>query len=468
MSNFHQTIKSLSDKFPCHTFIVAFSGGVDSQALLHLIADVKANCDISNDLLACHVNHGLSENSNDWQVFAQQQCDNLGITFKAVSVEVENKQRTSWEAQARDARYDALLSLAAKFENAIILTGHHNDDQIETFLLAMKRGAGIKGLSSIAEISSRQGVIIARPLLTFSRAEIEQYAQEQELKWIEDESNSDTTFDRNFLRHDVVPILKARWPAIGKTIGRSAQHCSESQLLLDELAAEDLSKCLKNKGMLDVSALLNLSRPRFNNLIRYYLELRDMLMPSAKQLEQLYSQLTAADDKTPAVSVGKHVFRRFGGALYLTKHFESVSGHEIDITEMVTALGSSETGKQIIELPDALGSITFIENAPCTEVPSDGNQSALKEFRIIRPVQGTKISIRFRHHNPSCWPDFRQKRRPLKKVLQELSIAPWQRKRLPLLYYDEELVAVVGYFVCKEFVATTGTNNLTVNWQTQE
>ena len=468
MSNFHQTIQSLSEQFPHHTFIIGYSGGVDSQVLLHLVADYSAKHDLSNKVLACHINHGLSENASDWQSFTQQQCHNLGVAFKAISVDVENKPRTSLEAQARDARYEALLSVASEFEKSIILTGHHNDDQIETFILAMKRGAGVKGLSSIAELSSRQGVIIARPLLTFSRTEIEQYAQENSLKWIEDESNSDTAFDRNFLRHDVVPLLKARWPFIGKTIGRSASHCSESQTLLDELASEDLVKCQSPEGRLEVSALLDLSQSRFNNLIRHYFHLRGIVMPSQQQLEELYSQLSAADDKTPTVKIGKSVFRRFAGALYQTRNYCSVSDHEIDVTDIITTDNSGKASKRRVLLPDDLGTLTFLESDANAEVNSDVGESSLKELRIAQPEPDQRVSIRFKHNNPDCWPDFRHKRRPLKKVLQELAIAPWQRKRLPFLYYNEELVAVVGYFVCKEFVATTSTNNLTVNWQTQE
>ena len=468
MSNFHQRIKSLADQFPHHTFIIAYSGGVDSQVLLHLVADYFKKHELSNKLIACHINHGLSENANDWQNFTQRQCDNLGVVFKAIAVDVENKPRTSLEAQARDARYDALLSVASEFENAIILTGHHNDDQIETFLLAMKRGAGVKGLSSIAEISSRQDVIIARPLLIFSREEIEQYAQEKDLNWIEDESNSDSVFDRNFLRHDIVPLLKARWPAIGKTIGRSARHCSESQTLLDELAAEDLAKCQSPKGTLEVSALLGLSHSRFNNLIRHYFDLRGMVMPSEKQLEELFSQLTAADDKLPTVKIGKSIFRRFAGAMYLTRDYCSVSDYQIDVTDIIATASNSSARKQSILLPDELGTLTFLEGNNRVEVSSGAGGSFLKELSIAKPRLDTKISIRFKHNNPNCWPDFRQKKRSLKKVLQELSIAPWQRKRLPFLYYDEELVAVVGYFVCKEFVATTSIDNLTVSWQIQE
>ena len=178
-------------------------------------------------------------------------------------------------------------------EPALIITGHHSDDQAETFLLALKRGSGLKGLSAMAIESKRENDLLLRPLLKISRAEIIDYANQFSLTWVEDESNTDTHFDRNFIRNEIVPLLSNRWPSIVNTINRSSEHCREGQLLLNELAAEDLTHCQCSNNRLLIEPLSQLSQARFNNVIRYFLQQKSCLMPSTQQLAQLYHQLSA-------------------------------------------------------------------------------------------------------------------------------------------------------------------------------
>lgn len=421
-------------KYPDMPLVIAYSGGVDSQVLLHTLAALTQSFVISNPITVCHVNHGLSKNAVDWQVFAEQACLALNLKLKICQVNVQAQPQQSLEALARDARYQALQSINTL--PSLILTGHHSDDQAETFLLALKRGSGLKGLSAMTSETKQGKDVILRPLLNITRTQILDYAHKLQLNWVEDESNTDTCFDRNFLRNDIVPLLINRWPSIVNTINRSSAHCREGQLLLEELAADDLKLCQKDRNSLSVEPLNQLSQSRFNNLIRYFLGQHQCLMPSTEQLVQLYLQLNAADDKTPVVKVGDHYLRRYKGVLYLTAQFEDVSDWQMEVV-----LSDDES---FIALPDHLGKLHIVKAA--LDKVQDTTQG------IILPGKTQKVMLRFSHNNPTCLPDYRNHSRSLKKVLQELSIPPWQRKRIPFLYYNDELVAAIGFFVCQAYV----------------
>ncbi len=442
--------------------IVAYSGGVDSQVLLHALMQLKQKKLIVNPITVCHVNHGLSSNALHWQEFVKQECDKLSIKLVIKAVNVQAKAQQSLEALARDARYDVLKSLSDK--QSVVLTGHHSDDQTETFLLALKRGSGLKGLSAMAIESQLGQHLLVRPLLNISRQEIVDYAKEHELDWIEDESNTDTSFDRNFIRQTIMPLLRERWPGISKTINRSASHCSAGQELLDELAEQDLAKAsskISNKTSnkayasdtsLSISCLKVLSPARFNNLIRYFLAQHGCLMPSAEQVNQLKLQLDANDDKTPTVKVGKHYLRRFKDMLYLTADFNDVSGWQADIDLFKES--------SALVLPDQLGQLLFTYTAAKNSTVQKGNILT----SLCLPKEGQQVSIRFSHENPKCLPEYRQHSRSVKKVLQELNIAPWQRKRIAFLYYDNELVSAIGHFVCQPFIPKDNQASICINW----
>ena len=423
--------------------IVAYSGGIDSQVLLHALATLQRNQAISNNITVCHVNHGLSQNAQYWQHFAEQECKKLSVNLVIKRVHVAVKAQQSLEALARDARYAALKSLSPI--KSIILTGHHSDDQSETFLLALKRGAGLKGLSAMSVESSLGPHLLLRPLLAITRLDIEGYALAHQLAWVEDESNQDTCFDRNFIRQHVMPLLSERWPSISNTINRSASHCLAGQELLDELATEDLISCKASDTSLFAQVLMLLSPARFNNVIRFFLAQQDHLMPSTEQLKQVRQQLQASEDKTPQIKAGQCVFRRFKDQLFITPDFEDISSwhRELDLAN----------SPFLLELPDGLGELTL--NSQLAE-----NYA----FPLIRlPNKGQQVSVRFSHENPRCLPDFRHNSRSLKKVLQELNIAPWQRKRIAFLYYDNELVSALGHFICKPFIADASTLGMQVS-----
>ncbi len=442
-STLHHTLKPI---FAIHgniELIIAYSGGIDSQVLLHALSQLKKNHLISNKITVCHVNHGLSKNASNWQEFAKQECDKLSVELVIKCVNVKVEAQKSLEAQARDARYYALKTL--RHNKSLVLTGHHSDDQSETFLLALKRGAGLKGLSAMSVETQLDQHVLVRPLLSISRQEIESYAISHQLNWVEDESNLDTCFDRNFIRQSIMPLMRERWPSISKTINRSASHCTAGQELLDELAQEDLISCKATHTSLYTQALKDFSPARFNNVIRFFLAQQDYLMPSTEQVNQVRQQLQASEDKTPQIKVGECVFRRFKEQLFITPDYKDISDwlREIDLCK----------GDTLVELPDDLGQLSFTTQRAQEHISS----------LICLPALSQKVSVRFSHDNPKCLPEFRQHSRNLKKVLQELNIEPWQRKRIAFLYYDNELVAAIGHFICKPFMINEGELGLHVS-----
>ena len=455
------TLRHFFSNYPKQSLLIAYSGGIDSQVLLHSLSALKKQNTINTNVSVCHVNHGLSINASHWEVFAKEQCRKFDLPLKIISVNVQATPQQSIEAQARDARYSALKSAAN--EGDLIVTGHHSDDQTETFLLALKRGSGLKGLSGMQNEMVLGEQLLVRPLLNISRAEIEAYAKLHELAWIEDESNNDERFDRNFLRHQVSPKLAERWPSINKTIARSAEHCFEAQQLLDELADEDLADCQQSPYKLAVSHLNTLSEARLKNLLRYFLSTHHLLMPSREQLKQICLQLNADSDKSPIVQLAERCIRRYKGELYLTKIFQDVSQWQQIINFDVITVNSVLS----IHLPDELGVLSF-----STRAKEDINS---KEWlaTIKKPEMNQVVTIRFSHENPKCLPQYRQHSRSLKKVLQELSIPPWQRKRLPFIFYDNELVAVAGQFICKRYLADKGSavdtlgSSLVISWDAE-
>ncbi|HCH69695.1 MAG TPA: tRNA lysidine(34) synthetase TilS [Colwellia sp.] len=441
---------SAISKYPKTPLVIAYSGGVDSQVLLHALAKLKHEKKLPNIITVCHVNHGLSANATKWLNFAEQSCQKLNLPFIACQVNIQTQPQQSLEALAREARYQALQSIYD--EQSLIFTGHHRDDQAETFLLALKRGSGLKGLSAMVPETKQDKDILVRPLLNISRAEIVYYAKQNQLDWVEDESNSDTHFDRNFIRQKIMPLLNERWPSIAQTINRSSSHCLEGQLLLNELAEQDLVSSQLSELCLSVSELSKLSTARFNNLIRYFLCQHNYLMPSTKQLAQVYQQLFANEDKNPAVKVANNYLRRYKKALYLTADFIDVSDWQ---THICCYEKESVAIAKVIELPDGLGKLTFSNSRQSFELSKSGQ-------RIALPSKAQKVTLSFGHSNPTCLPDYRNHSRSLKKVLQELNIPPWQRKRISFLYYDGVLVAAMGYFVCQAFVPHKNDPSMTV------
>jgi len=412
---------------------VALSGGLDSTVLLHVLASQRGG--LPGELRAVHVNHGLHARASDWQQHCVTLCASLGVPLECRSVKVEPAAGESLEAVARGQRYAAFRALLGPGD--LLLLAQHQDDQMETFLLQALRGAGVRGLAAMPEVAAADGLHLARPLLDCSRAELEAWARQERLKWVEDPSNSDTGFDRNYLRHEVLPRLKARWPAAGDTLTRSARFCAEADGLLKELGAEDHGR-YGAAETLPVRALRELSAPRARNLLRYWLQVRQLPMPPAHKLEEIMQQVQARADRNPCIEWAGAEVRRYRQRLYAQQPVAAVPREFRLRPGMAQELGE---GLGVLRLMPASG---------------EGLRAAL--------CGPDGLAVAFRHGGESCRPAGRGHERPLKKWLQELHVVPWLRDRLPLLHAEQELLAVAGLFVCEAYAASPGEPGLRIEW----
>lgn len=295
---------------PGQTLLLGLSGGLDSRVLLHLLVQLRSR--LKFDLSAMHVHHGISPHADAWAQFCADLCVRDQVPFEVVRVSVPRDSGLGLEAAARAERYRVLLGRSA---DAVMLA-HHEDDQAETILLQLLRGAGVKGLAAMGESSERQPATggrekpILRPLLNVSRAELLDYAKAHDLQWIEDESNLDLAYDRNFLRHHVLPQMEQRFPACRRTLARSASHLAEAAELLEEIAREDASKAVVD-SKLNLAELGKLSASRANNLLRYWLtEVSGMNLSAARIADICRQLLDARIDARIGIKIGSRTLRR--------------------------------------------------------------------------------------------------------------------------------------------------------------
>ncbi|MEO0314539.1 MAG: hypothetical protein RI928_995, partial [Pseudomonadota bacterium] len=304
---------------------LAFSGGLDSTVLLHLAAAACKQRGIK--LFAFHIHHGLSPNADHWLAHCEAQAQQVGVGFVAREVQINPHDKLGIEQAARLARYDALADMCISNHVPLLLTAHHQDDQAETVVLQLLRGAGLPGLSAMAMLQSEHpllgaGIALGRPLLEMTRADLECWADTQAIKHIVDESNDNLRFRRNEVRHQLMPLLEQQWPGVQKSIARSAKHLQTAQRLLDELAAMDLQRC-GDADSLVIERISQLSNDRLDNLLRYwFLQCGADHYPSDAQLYQLREQmLHARDDAHPLLSLCGLTLERHAGRL-LAKHTE--------------------------------------------------------------------------------------------------------------------------------------------------
>jgi len=393
---------------------VALSGGVDSVVLLHLLYELQKAHRIT--LNAIHVHHGLSKNADKWVKFCEKLCRDLSVPLDVHYVKLPQKKSLGIEGEARQLRYEKLL----QSKSDLIVLAHHADDQAETFLLQLIRGAGVKGLSSMAHFDDTRK--LWRPLLKASRSDIEKYAKQHKLKWIEDESNLNIDFDRNFIRSKVLPILKNRFNHIIKVISRSSTHLAEAQHLLDDLAKIDLKKHLKSINCINkikVKSLNKLSLTRAKNVLRYWLEMNDQLMPSKDLLDELLRQvLTAKKDAELKIDLSKDVeIRRYKDEIYIVKKNQNKQkNYEI-----------FWQGESEILLPNG-SKLKFKK--------TKGKGIALSKLK------NKKLKITNRQDKQSLKLDSKRPSKSLKNLYQESNIPPWIRKDLPLIFIDQDLAFV--------------------------
>ena len=294
---------------------VGLSGGMDSVVLLHALCALRNENRLSPHLHAIHINHGLSPDAEKWQQFCAELCESLAIGFKAERVQVNTSG--SIETAARESRYNAFVATLA--ESDLLLLAHHLDDQLETALFRLMRGAGPRGLAGMPRSRTLGKAGLFRPLLEFSRQELKEYAQQNGLTWQEDASNAASIHDRNYLRHEILPLLEKRWPEFRSNWAKSLQLAGESKVLLEDLGAIDLQAASSKQGGLHLQALQSLSNARQRNLLRYWLQQLGLPEPGWHVLHQLVDEVIAADDFDKAFSIGDYEIYRFQEQLFVVK-----------------------------------------------------------------------------------------------------------------------------------------------------
>lgn len=396
-------------------YLIGLSGGVDSVVLLHLFSRT------SFKVRAVYIHHGLSPNADSWATFCKQYCKRLNIPFILQKVKVDKSD--SIENGARKARYQAIKRHIQT--NEVFATAHHLDDQVETFFLALKRGSGIKGLSAMQPLNSLQNLIIFRPLLSFSKADLLTYANQHQLDWIEDESNSDNLFDRNFLRNEIIPKLNDRWQQFSRMVARSAQHCSAQQALIEELLNDELTQRTGNDKQLLIHRFEDFSTTKQQQLIRLWLEKNGVMMPSLAQLQAIISELIfAKQDKNPQIKIGKKIIRRHLQAIYITENIEEISTFEIKLPP--------ETE---IELPYRLGMIIRRQQ----EIICKKNE---KNNRLLLPIELSEQTVILKiGQKGKIKPYGKPHHEEMKKIWQKNNVPVWERNRTPLIFWQEQFIA---------------------------
>jgi len=433
--------------FPRARLVLGLSGGLDSVVLLEVLRRLVGQ--LGFRLSCVHVNHGISPNARRWAAFCARRCKRHAIALALHQVDIEPYRAEGLEAAARRARYQVYAWQEADF----VVLAQHLDDQAETVLLQLLRGAGVKGGAAMPLLreqdSGRKGKnarapAILRPMLALSRQEIEAYAHANKLKWVEDESNADTRYERNFLRHRVLPVIGQAFPGYRATLARAAGHMAEASLILDDLAQADATLAVSGNRLV-LAELRRIGVARTKNLVRWLLLQQGDAAPEADRLQEGLRQLfQARDDAAVRVVLGACELRRYAGCAYLLR----------SLAEVPAELRRDWNGKRVWALPELGGTLHFVRG------PGAGLDCALIGER------GLSVSLRQGGEKLRLRPG--GSTRSLKNLLQEARMPPWERERLPLIYCADALVAVPGLGVASGWRAGAGNVGWTITWQRQE
>jgi tRNA(Ile)-lysidine synthase len=409
-------------------YIVAYSGGMDSTVLLHALKSI----DDDTPIIALYVNHQVNDESNEWSEFCNTNADSLGINFSAYKVDVDFNSGKGAEASMRDARYKIFRDFIK--EGDWLLTAHHLNDQTETLLLNLFRGSGPHGLSGINNFRNFSNGKLVRPLLSVDQKYLRDYAEKENLNWIDDPSNKDNNLDRNFLRNNIIPKLEDRWISLNKRLSKVTQLANESKLHLVDLAKIDLDRV----GLIDCYDLdryRKLSGSRQRNLLRYSVDKMSLPSPPYNQLIEITKTIVNSGlNSNPVVSWSGVDIRRYQNQLYLLPQIATN-----DTLKKLKIYPNDE----YISLGSGMGAISL---EPSTNFGIDieiANQGLLIVFREggenIRPVNS--------NHN-----------RKLKKLLQDKQIFPWMRDKIPILMLGDEIVCVADFWIAEKFSKLHGYN----------
>lgn len=418
-----------------HRILVGFSGGLDSTVLLHALVKLRQTVMLNLNIRAVYIHHGLNDKANEWAIHCQKICCDLQVVFYSQRVYIDQTKK-GIEASARDVRYQAFREILLPEE--ILVLAQHLDDQAETFLLALKRGSGPAGLSAMPISIPFADSYLIRPLLLFSRQQLVIYAQKNTLRWIEDNSNQDQRYDRNFLRLTIIPNLNRRWPHFSQAVARSTSLCAEQESLLNELLQDYLTQLVTAEGSLQLDALATYSEIKRNAILRRWLSLHQILMPSRVQLKHIWQDVICArpDAEPQFILANNNVIRRFKQQLWLLPQFN-------DLTKICLVWQPPVE----IKLPDNLGTLMIADTG----------------MAIRAPFSHETVSIRFGLKG-NIKIIGRQHAKRSKKLWQELGVAPWLRERIPLIYYNNKLIAAVSVFITESGRCIQRKSELKVKW----
>ena len=400
-------------------YLVAFSGGLDSTALLQTMVEIRDQ--LSAAVLAIHINHGLQGDADDWQAHCQSVCDSLDIRLISEQLTVPVEARKSPEALARDARYQAI---SQHMENGdLLLTAHHQDDQAETLLLNLLRGAGVHGLAAMRPHQSWRQGHLGRPLLDWPRSALQTYLQSRGARWLEDPSNQDTRYSRNYLRQHVLPEITGRWPAAVQRLTSSAALCAQAAGLLNQLADEDLLACNGNPpDVIELTPFGELSQARQTLLLRRWAQRNQLPLPSQKILQQAALQLTTASSESMTLLEWPGAEIRSAGQLaYIMPTLPELPD---EFSSGLQEFNQSEQfrgyGKLILH--------TGVES-----VDTSG-------WRVCARTGGEQLKPAGDRHS-----------RRFKYLCQAAGIPAWLRPYIPLLKRDGELLAIGDLWLADSF-----------------
>lgn len=419
-----KTSKPTGTKTPPAQLAVAFSGGLDSTVLLH--ATIKAHG--KKNVYAFHVHHGIQKEADQWQAHCKAVAKKFGCHFDTRNVKL-NKQ-SNIESQARNLRYEALTQMCEAHKIQDLLLAHHLDDQAETVLIQLMRGAGLPGLSAMPQVKSNELIHLWRPFLNMRRKDLESYAEEHELTWIEDPSNQDESYRRNAVRKSILPSLEKFQKGAIENLARSAKHLGEAQGLLNQLADIDLGLIETKEGLskTNLIRLYKTSQPRATNALRRWLSKNGLAYPSEERLTAWWSELTQARlDAQLQWDHDQCVIRLWRGHL--------------SITQDLNAQAKEKTKTE--------GEWTF------KKLPANSKKPGIAKDRFEQAKQKGLINTMAREGGEKFKVDLKRPRKSLKNLYQEAAIPPWQRD-VPLLYIGEELVAVSGIGISADWQTAEG------------
>ena len=415
--------------------IVAYSGGLDSTVLLHALVTYAHIAPTT--LSAIHIDHRLHPQSHEWAVACCERARALGVTCEVRIAGDPPVSGSGIEQWAREMRYAAFADAVAPGD--VVVMAHHRDDLAETVLMRLMRGAGPEGLMGMPATRALGRGQLLRPLLSVTRSDIEDYARAHELAWSDDPSNADPAFDRNYVRHHVLPVLQARWPGAVNRIAQAAELQAEAAAGLRAGADSALGESTHAAhGGLVLAAITDTRPGLLSWVLRRWLEREGLPVPDAVHLAEIQRMVFARADANPLVAYKGAQVRRYRGCLYA-----GWPPGDIDLTPREWDVATP--------LRLAWGELRA--------VPAHGEGIALAA------LAGRTVSVRFRTGGERCRLPGRAHRHTLKHLFQQWGVPPWQRADTPLVYVDGELAAVGGFCVCEPYAAAAGDGGLRIVWQ---